>query len=206
MDIKLYVEGGGKGSHKRATIKLQQGFGAFFGELKDLARERKISFVILPSGNTQSTYDEFIRSVAGAPEKLNLLLVDSDDAVPAGQTARAFLQNKYKKWKLQAVEDSRCHLMVRTMESWFVADLDALEKFYGQNFQRSAFPKNPNVEAIDKAAIENALDAVSSRTKKENYQKIEHGAKILESISAEKVRNAAPYCKKLFKVITENVK
>ena len=96
MEIKLYVEGGGKGSHKRATIKLQQGFDGFFRELKTAARAKKISFKIIPAGNTQSTYDDFIFSVEHSPQSFNLLLVDSDEAVAANQTARAFLQNKYK--------------------------------------------------------------------------------------------------------------
>ena len=135
MEIKLYVEGGGKGSHKRATIKLQQGFDSFFTEIIELARIKKISFKIIPAGNTQSTYDDFIFSVENSPQSFNLLLVDSDDALDEDESARAFLQKKYKKWKLKTVKDEQCHLMVQIMESWFIADVDALKQFYGQGFQ-----------------------------------------------------------------------
>ena len=150
MDIKLYVEGGGKGSHKRATIKLQQGFDAFFRELKDAAQSKKISFKIIPAGNTQSTYDDFIFSVENSPQSFNFLLVDSDDAVAENESARAFLQKKYKKWKLQKVKDEQCHLFVQIMESWFIAHVDALKEFYGQGFKESTIPKNKNVEMIEK--------------------------------------------------------
>lgn len=205
MEIKLYVEGGGKGSHKRATIKLQQGFDSFFSVLKDAARNRKVSFRIIPAGNTQSTYDDFIFSVENSSQSFNLLLVDSDDAVTANQTARAFLQNKYKNWNLQAVTDNQCHLMVQIMESWFLADIDALKTFYGKEFKESAIPKNKNVEAIAKETVEKSLETSTAKTQKAEYHKIEHGSKLLELINPQKVRAAAPHCEKLFAVIGEHI-
>ncbi len=205
MEIKLYVEGGGKGSHKRATIKLQQGFDAFFSELKDAAREKKISFKIIPSSDTQTTYDDFMLSVRNSPQSFNLLLVDSDNAVAENETARDFLQRKYKKWKLQTVTAEQIHLMVRIMESWFIADVDALKIFYGQEFKESAIPKNKNVEVIEKERVENSLKAATIKTKKEQYHKINHGAKILELINPQKVRQAAPHCEKLFAAIREKI-
>lgn len=206
MDIKLYVEGGGKGSHKRATIKLQQGFDSFFRELKDAARAKKISFKIIPAGNTQSTYDDFMLSVENAPQNLNLLLVDSDGAVDENQTARDFLQKKYKKWRLNHVKDEQCHLMVQIMESWFLADVDALTTFYGGEFKEGAIPKNKNVETIAKEAVEKCLTAATAKTQKAEYHKIEHGAKLLEIVDSNKVRAAAPHCESLFTVIAGKLK
>jgi hypothetical protein len=205
MEIKLYVEGGGKGSHKRATIKLQQGFDAFFAELKVAAQNKKISFKIIPAGNTQSTYDDFIFSVANSPQSFNLLLVDSDAALDENESARDFLQKKYKKWKLKTVKDEQCHLMVQIMESWFIADIDALKEFYGQEFKTSAVPKNKNVEAIGKEKIESSLKTATAKTQKKEYHKIEHGSKLLETISSQKVREAAPHCDRLFQIISEKI-
>lgn len=203
-EIKLYVEGGGKGSNKRATIKLQQGFDAFLQELKNAAHDKKISLKVIPSGNTTSTYDDFIFSVENSPQSFNLLLVDSDEAVAKGESARDFLQKKYKKWKLQKIEDRQCHLMVQIMESWFIADVDALKDFYGQDFRENSIPKNrTNVEAIEKNTVESALKNATAKTQKGEYQKIGHGAKILEKISPQKVRAAAPHCNELFKNILE---
>jgi Domain of unknown function (DUF4276) len=205
MEIKLYVEGGGKGSHKRATIKLQQGFNSFFAELKEAAQIKKISFKIIPAGNTQSTYDDFIFSVANSPQSFNLLLVDSDAALEENETARAFLQKKFKKWILQTVKDEQCHLMVQIMESWFVADIDALKEFYGQGFNASAIPKNKNVEAIGKDKIESSLKTATAKTQKKEYHKIEHGSKLLELIKPQKVRDCAYHCERLFQIISEKI-
>lgn len=205
MEIKLYVEGGGKGSHKRATIKLQQGFNAFFARLKCAAQSKKISFKIIPAGNTQSTYDDFIFSVTNSPQSFNLLLVDSDAALKENESARDFLQKKYKKWKLQTVKDEQCHLMVQIMESWFIADIDALKKLYGQAFNESAIPKNKNVEAIAKEKIESSLKTATVKTQKKEYHKIEHGAKLLELIDPQKVRDSAPNCERLFQIISQKI-
>lgn len=144
-------------------------------------------------------------SVRNSPQSLNLLLVDSDDAVAENETARDFLQRKYKKWKLQTVAAEQCHLMVRIMESWFIADIDALKIFDGQEFKESAIPKNKNVEAIEKQRVENSLKAVTIKTKKAEYHKINHGAKILELINPQKVRQAAPRCERLFAAIREKI-
>ena len=206
-EIKLYVEGGGRGTNKNATIKLQQGFDAFLRELKDAARDKKISFKVIPSGSTTDTFEEFIFSVENSPQSFNLLLVDSDEAIAAGETARDFLQRKYKKWKLQKISDEQCHLMVQVMESWFIADVEALKDFYGQNFRESAIPKHQNnVETIEKATVENSLKKATAKTQKGEYQKIGHGAKILEKINPRKVREAAPHCEKLFDSILGKIK
>ena len=205
-EIKLYVEGGGRGTNKNATIKLQQGFDAFLRELKDAARDKKISFKVIPSGSTTDTFEEFIFSVENSPQSFNLLLVDSDEAIADGETARDFLQRKYKKWKLQKIEVEQCHLMVQVMESWFIADVEALKDFYGQNFRESAIPKHQNnVETIEKATVENSLKKATAKTKKGEYQKIGHGAKILEKINPRKVRDAAPHCEKLFDSILDKI-
>lgn len=206
MDIKLYVEGGGKGTSKNATIRMQQGFDSFFKELKDAARDKKISFRIIPSSNTQTAYDDFMLSVRTSPESFNMLLIDSDEAVGADESARDFLQKKHKKWNLQKINDEQCHLMVQIMESWFIADIDALKKFYGQNFKESAIPRNKNVEAIEKEIVEKALKAATAKTQKEEYHKIKHGGKLLEIINPIKVRAAASRCKRLFEAIAEAVK
>ena len=206
MEIKLYVEGGGKGSHKRATIKLQQGFDAFFRDLKNAAREKKISFKIIPSSNTQTTYEDFLISVRNSPQSFNLLLVDSDEAVAEDETACDFLQKKYRKWKLKTIKDEQCHLMVQIMESWFLADIDALKSFYCKEFKESAIPKRKNVETIAKDTVEKSLTAATAKTQKAKYHKIEYGARLLETINPNKVRVAVPHCEKLFTALANVLK
>lgn len=201
-EIKIYVEGGGS---KDANIKLRQGFDAFLKELKEEARKKKIRLQAVPSGSTDETYNDFRIAVENSTESFNLLLVDSDEAVADDQTARDFLQNKHKKWRLADVGDEQCHLFVQIMESWFVADVDALKKYYGQDFKENAIPKNQNVEEIAKRAVEKSLKEATRPTQKREYHKIKHGGELLAKVDSNKVRNAARYCEIFVDVLTRKI-
>ena len=91
------------------------------------------------------------------------------------------------------------------MESWFLADIDALKSFYGKEFKENAIPKIKNVEAIAKDKVEKSLATATAKTQKAEYHKIEHGAKILELVNPQKVRQAAPHCERLFETIANEI-
>lgn len=202
--IKIYVEGGSSGS-KDSNIKFRQGFDAFLNELKEKARKKKIRLQPIPSFSTKETYDDFRFAIGNSPEDFSLLLVDSDEAVPGGETARAYLQRKHKKWRLADVSDEQCHLMAQVMESWFLADIDALKKYYGKDFKENQIPKNPNVEEIAKNTVIKSLENSTAKTQKGKYQKINHGADLLGKIDTKKVRLAAHFCEILFDVIARKI-
>ena len=86
------------------------------------------------------------------------------------------------------------------MESWFLADIDALKRFYDDGFQESALEGNPKVEEIQKADVLKRLKKATSGTKSGEYQK-NHAFKLLGQVDPLKVRNAAPNCERLFTVI-----
>jgi hypothetical protein len=96
--------------------------------------------------------------------------------------------------------------MVQVMESWFFADIDRLEKYYGQNFNRKALRQSSNVEKIAKSDVENGLANATKNTQKGEYHKTKQGAKLLELINPQKVREAAPHCERLFEIILGQIK
>ncbi|HUT03701.1 MAG TPA: DUF4276 family protein [bacterium] len=95
--------------------------------------------------------------------------------------------------------------MVQTMEAWFVADKDALSRFYGQGFRKTALPRNPKVEEINKDELNSSLSKATKNTKAGEYHKTRHGPKILELLDAAEVRDAAPHCEQLFQVLEKQV-
>ena len=86
--------------------------------------------------------------------------------------------------------------MVQVMESWFLADVDTLESFYGQGFRRRSLPANPNIEDIPKQDVDNGLVAATRDTSKGRYKKGAHSFKILESLDPARVMNASPHAKR----------
>jgi hypothetical protein len=70
---------------------------------------------------------------------------------------------------------------------------------------KSAIPKNRNVESIEKERVESSLKTATGKTQKGEYHKIGHGAKILEVIEPRKVRASAPQCERLFAEIKKHI-
>ena len=93
--------------------------------------------------------------------------------------------------------------MAQVMESWFLADPQALERFYGQQFGSKQLPARQNVEEVDKQTVFATLKGATSKTQKGEYHKTQHAPAILESLDPERVRARAPHCARLFKSLEE---
>ena len=95
--------------------------------------------------------------------------------------------------------------MVECMESWFLADKDALKNFYGKDFKDNSLPKTANLESIKKKTIISALENATKDTTKGIYGKGAHSFKILATLDADKVKEHGAYAKEFFECI-ENIK
>jgi hypothetical protein len=83
--------------------------------------------------------------------------------------------------------------MVQIMESWFLADANAVMAL----FKGSLIKGNPKVEEIPKEDVLERLDKAANG----EYHKVKHGVKLLGLIDPEKVRKAAPDCDRMFRMI-----
>jgi hypothetical protein len=190
IEIRLFVEG---------DRSLKDGLGAFFDTLRTKARKKRIKWNIVPCGSRDSAFDQFKTALGTYPEVFNLLLVDSEG--PVTMSPLQHLQSR-DRWDCKGIDNDRCHLMVQTMEAWFLADRDALKRFYKQGFHAQALPKRANVEDIDKPTLEKALaNATRKTSQKKPYHKTHHAPKLLEGLDVVRVRAAAPHCERLFKTL-----
>jgi Domain of unknown function (DUF4276) len=203
--IRIYIEGDKKS--KNSNISLREGFSSFFSELKEKAKEKRIKFDVILCGNTSETYKDFLLGVKYHQNSFVAFLIDSDDEIGKAETPKSFLQRqeKSKNWDFENVEDNQCHLMVQIMESWFLADIETLKSFYGQNFKHNAIPKQPNIEKIGKLDVEKSLDKATNETSKGAYHKTKHGSELLTKIETAKVKEKAKHCNRLFETIIENI-
>lgn len=147
--IRIYIEGGGDGKDQKAFMK--QGFSKFVKSLADLARSQKIGWNIIICGSRNNTFRDFENALKSHPEAFNILLVDAEAPV-TDNSSWTHLKSRDNWQKPLGTDDTHCHLMVQTMEAWFIADLKSLKKFYGQGFQESSITKNADVETIEKIA------------------------------------------------------
>lgn len=91
--------------------------------------------------------------------------------------------------------------MVQVMESWFLADKQALADYYGQGFLANSLPGQPNIELIAKAEVFNALKHASKKTQKGEYHKTEHGFDLLSLIDPTRVRAASTHADRLHVIL-----
>lgn len=181
---------------------MRQGFNIFFKKLVPLARSKRIKWQIITCGSRNNAFKDFKTALKDHPDAFNVLLVDSE--APVDKTPWQHLKER-DSWDKPEVDDTCCHLMVQMMEAWFITDIEALKRFYGQGFKENAIPKNSNVEKINKTEIYSALQKATKDTSKGEYGKIQRGAKLLELISTAKVRAASLYCDRLFSTLTVKI-
>jgi len=199
--VKLYVEGGG--NSKALQIECRRGFREFLEKagLKD--RMPAIS----ACGGRRFAYDDYCTAVASG--ETAVLLVDSESPVAAAHQSgdpSSWLPWQHLKarqgdgWhKPPGVVDSDCHLMAQCMESWFLADRDTLQSFFGQGFRENVLPSAANpIESIAKTHVLDGLkDATRDCKTKSTYGKGEHSFKVLALIDPAKVSAASPWARRL---------
>lgn len=196
-EIRIYIEGGGDANSK---ARMREAFSKFLAGPRDAARQRRASWTLILCGSRDDTFKAFQQGIKNYPNAGVFMLVDAEQAV-AG-SPREHLDAR-EPWDLSSATDEQCQLMAQVMESWFLADPQALERYYGQHFGKKQIPTRENVEEIDKPAVFAALKAATGKTQKREYHKTLHAPAILESLDPERVRARAPHCARLFNTLAE---
>ena len=193
MTVKIYVEGGGDGRELRSRCR--RGFSSFLEKVGLAGRMPQV----IACGGRKSAYEKFRAGLAAANNRgFIVLLVDSEGPVRARSGPWLHLRDRDAWPKPDDATDDNAHLMVQCMESWFLADKDRLEAFFGHGFHRNALPANPNVEDVAK---DDVLDGLRNATRqcrsKGEYRKGRHSFDILSEIDPARVRAASPHAKRL---------
>jgi hypothetical protein len=197
VSVRVYVEGGGDYKHTDTATACRRGFRELFEKLGLPARR----FSVHAGGTRRQTFRDFRAAVRQQTGDFIILLVDSEGPVEA-PGAWAHL-NARDGWQPPAgATEDQAHLMVQCMEAWFLADREALRKFYdGPEFLAGSLPGQANIEQVLKPSLLPILRHASRRTSKGPYDKTRHGFALLAVIDPQRVRNASPYAARLFDVL-----
>ena len=110
-------------------------------------------------GSRQSAYDNFVAIYASqSSQDYIALLIDSEDPVAnIDQTWRHL--NQRDGWQRPpGAQDDQVLLMVTCMETWIVADRQALNEHFGNRLQTSALPPLNNLEDRSRQDVQNRLE------------------------------------------------
>ena len=163
--------------------------------LKQAARDKAIRWKTVCCGPRNEAFKRFRKAIEDGYDDVVVLLVDAE--TPMTGSPRDHLQNR-DRWELGFADDDAVHLMVQTMETWLVADPDALGRYYGQGFSAGALPRRTNLEEEPKASVEDSLDRATAGTQKGCYHKIRHASDLLQRIDPETVKTRCRHCERLF--------
>jgi hypothetical protein len=196
---------------KETTAGLRPGFIHLFKQLDNLAATKGIKILPIPSGSRRNASQDFLMSLKSYPDSFNVLLVDSESPISENCTPWEHLRSRKEDqpWILETdgLDDACCHLMVQTMEAWFLADIDALNKFYNGGFKedslRQKLENYQNLEQVSKYNITKWLRSATDETSKGKYHKTQHAPKLLALLDVDKVRRAFPSCDRLFTTLTK---
>ena len=95
--------------------------------------------------------------------------------------------------------------MVQAVEAWLFADPEALQTYYGPEFNVNSLPARQNVEEIPKSDHIGRLEAASHPTRKGLYHKTRHLPDLLSRIDGAKVRERAWHCDRIFVTLSRRL-
>ena len=151
------------------------------------------------AGGRKQAYDAF-KTAHERDQRIAVLLVDAEAPV-TGSDSWAHLQTRDGWNRPTSATDDQCHLMVQIMESWFLADREALQDFYGAGFRPQALPGNPKIEQVPKQDVLNGLERAAQSTRQRGYSKGRHSFSILATLDPTKVRAASPYANRFIQAL-----
>ena len=190
----LYIEGGGEGKDLRARFR--EGWKKFFGSAGVGGRTK----IVRGAGRGQ-TFDRFATAVSdSAPGTVPFLLVDSEGPVASGHSAWQHLGARDGWTRPAGADDGHAFLMVQVMETWFLADREALRSYFGAKFRENALKTWPDLEDVPKSTVLEALERTSASCRK-RYSKGRVSFELLARIDPARVEAACPHARALLNVL-----
>lgn len=191
MTVVLYIEGGG--DNRRQSAQFREGWREFFTMAGLGGRMPKV----VRGGSRQQTFDQFAADIVERrPDVIPLLLVDSEAPVRPDHSVWQHLEARDRWNKPSDASDDDAFLMVQVMETWFLADRDALRNYFDAQFAENALRQWPQLEAVPKQRVLDALQSATARCQR-RYTKGKVSFELLAQVDPAHVEAACPHAKAL---------
>ena len=187
----IYIEGGGEGRRSRELFRT-----AWRNFFRTAGLAGRLPVVVRGSSRN-NTFDQFETAVEAArPDELPLLLVDSEGPVAPGRSVWQHLRQQDGWQQPAGASVEHAFLMVQSMETWLLADPDALRSYFGPSFRANRLPQRPDLENIPKVDALRFLENATASCSRQ-YTKGTVSFEILGQINANRVAERCPYAKRL---------
>ena len=191
MSEVLYIEGGG--DNRRLGAEFRQGWKAFLTNAGLSGRMPKV----VRGGSREETFHRFSVALADpTDDTVPLLLVDSEGPVAAVHSVWQHLRTRDGWNRPAAAGDDQAFLMVQVMETWFLADRNALQTYFGERFKANAIRQWPRLEEVSVKTVFEALEKATDGCAKP-YAKGKVASDLVTRIDPGLVQRACPHAKRL---------
>ncbi|MBP7053025.1 MAG: DUF4276 family protein [Phycisphaerae bacterium] len=195
--VRLYIEGGG--DSRSLHIKCREGFRKLLERAGFKGR--------MPStracGGRNAAYDDFKTALrTAAAGDYPVLLVDSEAPVNQPRSPWQHLQSR-DGWEQPAgADDDQAQLMVQCMETWCLADRNALGEFFGSRLRENALPSLDNLEAKAKETVQEALaNATRDCGRQRGYEKGRRSFELLGQLDPAELKTHLPHFVRLCQML-----
>ena len=203
MSVRLYVEGGG--SRAELKSKCRKGFRDLLCRAGFAGRLPKV-VACGPRDTAFNGFKSAISRLSGYP----ILLVDSEDLVANGNRpnnpsgAWRHLKSRDNWQRPNTAHDDQAQLMVTCMETWLLADPDALlSHFPGMN-QHKLLP-DVGLEGRRREDVKVALDRATSPSRKGSYNKGRDSFDLLSKVEPTKLKCKLPHFQRLINTLDNHL-
>ena len=189
MSVIIYIEGGGDNDQNLERL-FRRSWATFFAAAGLQGHQPRV----VRGGGRNRTFNLFAKEIKlPDPNRVPFLLVDSENPVAAGHSVWQHLQANDNWNRPLNAGDDQAFLMVQAMETWFIADRNSLQRYFGAKFNENAFRQWPQLEAVPKATVFDALERATNK----GYAKGKVSFALLAQIDPALVEAACPHAKAL---------
>jgi len=162
-NVKVYVEGGGDSNANLSACRLA--FTHLFGPIAEEAEQIGSRLEFVAAGSRESAYRKYSIACKEFPDRVNVLLVDSEDPLGSAQpNERNPLWRHVRerdRWSMPSrSSDRKLLLMVTSTETWILLDVAALRTKYGACLRIS----DPDPRTIERISRQSALKLLENAT------------------------------------------
>ncbi|MEE8386170.1 MAG: DUF4276 family protein, partial [Dehalococcoidia bacterium] len=110
-------------------------------------------------------------------------------------------------WKQpQDTNDDQAQLMVQCMETWCLADRDALKRFFRDGLQESVLVPHDNLEQRSKADVQQALERATRECGRDrSYRKGRRSFQLIAELDPRTLKSRLPHFARLCEVLDKKL-
>lgn len=192
------MEGGG--DTRAQAAPLRKAVHLWLARVLPEGKDRNVR--VIACGPRRKAFEMFRDDLAKFPSSLCLLLVDSEEPIRTASGWEHVRTRDGDSWERpSAAPEEQIHFMAVVMETWLLADGEALRGYFGEGFNDKHLPGHPDLESLDKAEVYRRLESATRGSRRGCYNK-GRDLELLGRVDSRRVLARCPHASRLVDVIS----